>query len=53
MVPAAVSTSMAATPISGECVLSRPFVRSGANIASPIPRFVCLEVVEALRPALG
>ncbi len=46
------STSMATTPISGERVLSLPFMASLAYIASPISRLVCLEVVEALRPAL-
>ena len=46
------STSMATTPISGERVLSLPFMASFAYVASPISRLVCLEVVEALRPAL-
>ncbi len=46
------STSMAPTPISGERVLSLPFMASFAYVASPISRLVCLEVVEALRPAL-
>jgi len=50
--PAAVSTCMAATPISGECVLGLPFMASFAYVTSPISRLVCLEVVEALRPAL-
>ena len=52
MVPAAVSTSMATTPISGKRVLSLPFMASGTYVASPVPGLVCLEVVEALRPAL-
>jgi hypothetical protein len=43
---------MRSTPISGERVFSLPFMASVAYVASPIPRFVCLEVVEALRPAL-
>jgi hypothetical protein len=46
------STSMAATPISGERVLSLPFMASFAYVTSPISRLVCLEVVEALRSAL-
>ncbi len=46
------STSMATTPISGERVLSLPFMASFAYVASPISRLVCVEVVEALRPAL-
>jgi len=40
------------TPISGEGVFSPGFVASIAYVASPIPRLVSLEVVEALRPAL-
>jgi hypothetical protein len=43
---------MASTPISGERVLSLPFMASFAYVASPISRLICLEVVEALRPAL-
>jgi hypothetical protein len=43
---------MRSTPISGERVFSLPFMASVAYVASPIPRFVCLEVVEALRPVL-
>ena len=46
------STSMATTPISGERVFSLPFMAGFAYVASPISRLVCLEVVEALRPAL-
>jgi len=42
---------MPGTPISGEGVFSLPFVGSVAYVASPIPRLVCLKVVEALRPA--
>jgi hypothetical protein len=45
------STSMATTPISGERMLSLPFMASFSYVASPISRLVCLEVVEALRPA--
>ena len=44
--------AMPGTPISGEGVFSLPFVGSVAYVASPIPRLVCLKVVEALRPAL-
>jgi hypothetical protein len=43
---------MRTTPISGEGVFSLPFMGSVAYVASPIPRLVCLEVVEALRPAI-
>jgi hypothetical protein len=43
---------MRTTPISGERVFSLPFMASVAYVASPIPRLVCLEVVEALRPVL-
>jgi hypothetical protein len=43
---------MRTAPISGEGVFSFPFMDSFAYVASPIPRLVCLEVVEALRPAL-
>ena len=43
---------MRTTPISGEGVFSLPFMGSVAYVASPIPRFVSPEVVEALRPAL-
>ena len=52
MASAATSTSMATTPISRERVLSLPFMAGFAYVASPISRLVCLEVVEALRPAL-
>jgi hypothetical protein len=43
---------MATTPIPGERVLTLRFMASVAYVASPISRLVCLEVVEALRPAL-
>jgi hypothetical protein len=43
---------MRTIPISREGVLRLPFMASIAYVASPIPRLVCLEVVEALRPAL-
>ncbi len=43
---------MRTTPISGEGVLSLPFMDSIAYVAAPIPRLVCLEVVEALGSAL-
>jgi hypothetical protein len=49
VVPAAVPT----TSISGEGVFTPRFVASVADIASPIPRLISLEVVEALRTALG
>jgi len=40
------------TPISGERVFTPRVMTSLAHIASPIPRLVSLEVIEALRPAL-
>ena len=43
---------MRTTPISGESVFIPRFMASVAYIASAIARFVSLEVVEALRPAL-
>jgi hypothetical protein len=43
---------MRATPISGECVFSLRVMASVAYVASPIPRLVSLEVIEALRSAL-
>jgi hypothetical protein len=49
--PAAVPTRMTAAPISGERVLIRRFMASAAYVPSSISRLVCLEVVEALRPA--
>jgi len=52
VVPAAVSTSMATTPISRKRVFRFPFMMRFAYVASPITRFVSPEVVEALRPAL-
>jgi hypothetical protein len=47
-VPAAVRT----TPISREGVFSRPVMARVAYVASPIPRLISMEVVEALRPAI-
>ena len=44
--------AMRTTPISGEGVFSLAFVASVAYVASPIPRLICLEVVEAPRPTL-
>jgi hypothetical protein len=41
------------TSISGEGVFAPRFMAGIADIASPIPRLVSLEVVEALRPVLG
>jgi len=52
VVPAAMSSSMAATSISGKSVLPLPIVAGVAYIASPISRLISVEVVEALRPAL-
>ncbi|MGA8438938.1 MAG: hypothetical protein WB762_30270 [Candidatus Sulfotelmatobacter sp.] len=43
---------MCTTPISGERVFSLAFMASVTYVAATIPRLVCLEVVEALRPAL-
>ena len=40
------------TPIARERVLSLSLVASVADVPSSISRLVCLEVVEALRPAL-
>jgi hypothetical protein len=42
---------MPTSPISGERVFCPGFMASVAYVASPIPRLVSLEVVEALRPA--
>jgi hypothetical protein len=44
---------MRTTAISRERVFTSPFMASVAYVASAIPRLVSLEVVEALRPALG
>lgn len=52
VVPAAMSTGMPTTPISGQSVFRFRFVASIAYVASPIPCLVSLEVVEALRAAL-
>jgi hypothetical protein len=46
------SSSVATAAISGQSVLRLAFMGSFAYVASPISRLVCLEVVEALRPAL-
>ena len=43
--------SPAMPAISGEGVFSSPFMASIAYVASPVPRLVSLEVVEALRTA--
>ena len=45
-------TSMPATPISGERVLTPRFMASVAYVSSSISRLISLEVVEALGPAL-
>jgi hypothetical protein len=42
---------MPATPISGQRVLSLPVMASVAYVPASISRFVCMEVVEAPRPA--
>jgi len=47
-----VPPAMRTTPISGKGVFGLPFMDSFAYVASPIPRLICLEVVEALRPAV-
>jgi hypothetical protein len=39
---------MATTPISGKRMFSLAFMGSRAYVAAPIPRLICLEVVEAL-----
>jgi hypothetical protein len=44
---------MPTTPISGEGVFSLRFMGGVAYVASPIPRLVSLEVVEALGSAFG
>jgi hypothetical protein len=44
---------MPTTPISGQGVFTLRFMACIAYVASPIPRLVSLEVVKALRPALG
>lgn len=53
MVPAAVPTAVSTTTISGEGVFTLGFMAGVAYVASPIPRFISLEVVEALGAALG
>jgi hypothetical protein len=47
-----VPPAMPTTPISGEGVFTLRFMASFAYVASPIPRLVSLEVVEALGSAL-
>ena len=49
---AGVPAAMRTAPISGEGVFSCPVMARVAYVASPIPRLICMEVVEALRPAL-
>jgi hypothetical protein len=49
--PAAMSTRMTTTPISGQRVLSPRFMSSLAYVPSSISRLISLEVVEALRSA--
>ena len=51
-VPPAMPPATRTAPVSGEGVFSLRFMASLAYVASPIPRLVSLEVVEALRPAL-
>jgi hypothetical protein len=50
--PAAISSGMPATPISGQRVLSLAFMTGLANVPMSNSRFVCVEEVEGLRPAL-
>src|SRR5579863_2465005 len=45
-------TTMRTTAISGKGMFSLPFMAGIAYVASPVPRLVSLEVVEALSPAL-
>ena len=42
---------MGTTPISREGVFTATFMGSVGYVATPIPRLICLEVVEALRSA--
>jgi hypothetical protein len=49
--PLAMPAAMRTAAISRERAFSLPFMRSFAYVASPIPRFVGLEVVEAFRSA--
>lgn len=51
MVPAAMCRGMASTSISRQSVFCLSFVGLWPYVASPIPRLVCLEMVEARRPA--
>jgi hypothetical protein len=46
------STGMPAAMISRQCVFTRSVMASIADVASPIPRLVSVEVIEALRPTL-
>ena len=46
------STGMPAAMISRQRVFPGPIMSSGAYVASPVPRLVSLEVIEALRSAL-
>jgi hypothetical protein len=43
---------MPAAMISRQCVFTRSVMASIADVASPIPRLVSVEVIEALRPTL-
>ena len=52
VVPSAVTTAVRTTPISGEGMFTPRLMASIAHVASPVPRFVSLEVVEALGAAL-
>ena len=45
-----VPSTVAAAAISGQGVLGPTFMAGVAYMASAIPRLVCLEVIEALRP---
>jgi hypothetical protein len=44
---------MRSTSKSGESMFTATFMGSWAYVASAIPRLVCMEVVEALSPAVG
>src|SRR5580704_169620 len=48
----AMPTSMPAAPISGQGVFARSVMAGVAYVASPIPRLISMEVIEALRSAL-
>jgi hypothetical protein len=43
---------MASAPVTGQGVFTASVMAGGAHVALPIPRLVCVKVVELLRPAL-